>query len=256
MRIYPEGAAILLSLDVAGIDLAGGSATLRDEHGDVLADLGPVTGANGQEKIEVLVPAEHNVFLPSDDEVGVRFLRISFASGVRTDLPFGIERDAPLREMENSFMTLPRAVVEAARMVGLEDFNAEEDEGRLKAALIEAYRRITQLRLTYETTGARPRWESLDARIWEDFTPDAFTILPSRLQRALRRAQLTEASEILRGNAYASKIAAGIQSETIGEASITFRADASISSGTHGVSTYTMAVLSEFHDTTIRIGRA
>lgn len=261
MRIYTEGAPVVLNIvttDLNGQPAAPSvvEAWLNDEYGVKIADLTGITSGLGS--IEVMIPAIHNVISGSDTDLGVRSLWVEYTvDGVQKSVltTYGLEREQALRVCVNSFQTLARAQVEAARMINLDAFNTEADEDRQKAALIEAFSRIVNLRLTYETTiNNMTRWFNLDASIWDGFTEDAFnTQLPSRLRRALIQAQLVEANEILEGNVMARKLSAGIQSETIGESSVTFKNSAVAAAG---VSSFAMSILAPFLDRTIRLARA
>lgn len=262
MNIYPEQSSVPLS--VSFLDSAGQmvqpvhlNIILKDGDEDVLMVLYDGAPAAGATSHDVIIPEAMNAS-EADGELTPRMvaIRMDLADGrmIRKSVIYGIEPLEKLAVCVNSFQTLPRAIVEASQIVNATAFN-EESPARQAAALIEAYDRIVNLPMTYSIKlGQQISHHRLTNESWEEMSAETFdTQLPTRLRRALRQAQIVEADEILQGNILARKHASGIQSETIGESSVTLRAG---TFGHAGLSSFTKQILAPFLDTTIRIGRA
>lgn len=263
MNVYPEHSSVPYTVaftDDAGQAVSPTHVTIVLKDGDeepmvVLHDGAPDAGAVSHAGV---IAAEHNVS-DGEGELTARLISVTLtlAGGriLTKQILYGIEPVEKLVVCRNSFQTYVRAVMEGSQMVNLVAFNSEETPARQVAALIEAYDRIINIPLIYNLRiNERTHTHRLNGESWDEMTQEAFEQqLPMRLRRALRQAQIMEADMILQGNVLARKHAEGIQSETIGESSVTLRAGMATN---RTISNFTMSVLAPFLDSTVRIGRA
>lgn len=236
MKTYPAGLVVRVTLP------------LIDFNGDPVK---PTTLAYSVSDLDdlVLVPTTNHDFAANDTDADVtvqavfnqlaagefsggRIVRlfIGSAAGVHVqELVYGLRGYRRLVPPVNSFMTDAAAQVLAGDIPGLEDFIAAEATLR-QAALIEAHTRIARIPLSPDaTTHCR---DVYDRQSWPDVTPAQFRLLPGAFKRALYRAQLIEANNLITGGGEDSRRANGVLSETIGDSSITFAAGSSASART------------------------
>jgi len=119
-----------------------------------------------------------------------------------------------LTPLTDSFMTFPQSVLVRVQMAEEQDyFDALSDE--LKAvALEESFNRIANLKFKVGTTTI------LDIK---SMTLGDFNALDPAFLLDLRKAQITEANNIVENSPIRDKIRSGIISETIGESSMFFQ---------------------------------
>lgn len=246
-----DGRAVVpTSIDAALYD---GEDTLIMSYGDITFDPSEV------EAKVVLLGAVNRLHGDETQEVRRLEVRISHAGGsFVVSHAYAIEAEQSLRIMQNSFMTYDTAVMMSQGFVNLTAFQTST-EARQKAALVEAFRRITNLSMIYAITDADNQivdQHRIGVASWPFVTADVFqTQFPSHFKRALRAAQLAEADDLLQGKVIAHKQAQGIASETIGESSVTFREGFGASTTTTLAAT-ALAHLSGYIDRTVKIGRA
>lgn len=260
MQIHPEGSAV--TIEVPLVDDSGAvveptelRAVLFDGEDEVLVDLGtiPVTQSASQ---SVIIPALYSE-LQEDEERAPRVLSVTFdASGVtfKRSFTYVIEPLALLRTMVNSFMPYQMAEALVLDQVNFAGW-AVATEPRRKAALVEAFRRLTLIPMRYwfrdiDNRKVLPELV-IERDMWQEMTADDFQGLPSHFRRALRAAQLVEANEILQGDGVSEKMRQGIIREKIGESMIQFNRN----SADYGVSANTMRVLSGYIHYDYRIVR-
>ena len=179
----------------------------------------------------------------ADDAEG-GFRRVTFTlttndGTVRSEQSYLLIAAVRLDPPYNSFQSFEEAMIESLSMPTL-TWDAF-DETTKTTALLEAYRRITRLGFRFRDPNdfsrfesvsgivedgwviAPPTWAVLDQEDWDDL-PDAF-------KKALRRAQIVEANEMLTGNPVSDRRRDGLLSETVGESSMMFRSGRPIDMG-------------------------
>lgn len=236
------------------------TAALYDGEDSLIMSFGSVVFDPLEVETKLVIYSSLNM-LQGDEPQEVRRLevKITHAGGsfVRSH-SYAIEAEQSLRIMQNSFMTYETALMQSRSFVNMTAF-ASDTEQRQRAALVEAFRRITKLSLVYSIVDAENVVQEtyrLGAATWHYINADAFqTQFPSHFKRALRSAQLAEADELLQGNVISKKHAQGIVSETIGESSVTLRAGFS-GVGSTIISAAALTHLSGYIDRTVKIGRA
>jgi hypothetical protein len=235
------------------------SVVLLDGEDVPVLDFGLITFNPSAASASVIVPSIANA-LRDDELQEVRRLdiRIAHTGGFfRTSQSYVIEAQQSLQIMRNSFMTYETARMLAGQFVNLTTFTNSSDD-RQRAALSEAYFRITDLPMIYSITDTPDvvgRSYRISRSVWKTISADAFrTQFPTHFKRALRAAQLAEADDLLQGNVISKKHAQGIATETIGESSVTLRPG--FASGiTEGIGTAALTLLSGYIDRTMRVGR-
>ena len=263
MKFYPEDYDV--EIEVGFTDLNGAAVTptavravLWDGNDEVVLNLGslPFEAAEGSKLI--VIPRQVNS-LVGGELSAARILRIELqtAAGIiRRSFSYLIEGEFRLEVMQNSFISYEAADVLARDEVNLSGWNIADEERR-KAALISAYNRLVQIPMHFSLRDAdgRPQLESETVILrdqWADVTPAEFAEFPTHFKKALRRAQLAEANELLQGDTTARKHRSGIITETIGESSVTLRAGRI----DYGVSSTTLALLTGYIYFSVRIARS
>jgi hypothetical protein len=274
MNFYPE--TQIVEILVPFTDASGQSivptaitAVLWDGEDQMLLDFGSVVFDSAGVEAKIIVPAIANT-LQGDELQEVRRLEVTLAhasGSAKTSKSYVIEAEQSLQIMRNSFMTYDTALMTSTQFVNLTAFVTAPDERR-RAALVEAFHRITDLPMIYSVSslpvaqdvttsdGLAERVYKVSRATWRHIDADAFqTQFPSHFKRALRAAQLAEADDLLQGNVIARKHAQGIATETIGESSVSLRQG--FGSGVSaGIGTAALALLSGYIDRTMKVGRA
>ncbi len=234
MNFYPEGYTVEVTVNFTDLNGSpvtptGMTAALYDGEEVLIQDFGSLVIAPGStSRVVVIGSAFNNLSGSEPRELRVLKAVLTTAFGnITHTLAYAIEDEQTVQIMTNSFMTPFQAEIIAADHVNLNGWDAA-DSTRRRAALVEAYRRIIAIPMRYNLRNElgqeipnEERFISRDA--WTEMTAEAFRELPSRLQRALKMAQLLEANELLAGDSVTRKHRAGVISETIGESSITLR---------------------------------
>lgn len=263
MKFYPEDYNV--ELVVGFTDLNGQpvtpteiSAVLYDGEDQVVVDFGSLPFVAEEGSKSIMVPAAFNVL--EDGELrAARILRVELmtaAGAIRRSFSYVIEAEQRLVIMTNTFQSY-----EAAEIAALETPNASgwatATEEKRKAALIEAFRRLTNIPMKYALRDEDGRLILEDETIierdrWAEVTPDDYAGFPTHFRKALRRAQFLEANELLQGDNVAKKHRAGIVTETIGESSVTLR-NGRVD---YGVSSVSLQALAGYIYFNMRIARA
>lgn len=262
MNFHLEGQIVQVTVpftDNAGVQVTPTAVTaiLYDGEEVEISDLGPIAFDGGAGQVVVTILGLLNMLRGDEPKEARRLeVKITHAAGVTTkNLIYGIEDERSLVLMQNSFQTYEAALVNVSNMVNLTAFTTAT-EARQKAALIEAFDRISSIAMVYvtrDTEGLITGEHRLYAEEWEEVDADVFrTQFPSHFQRALRLAQILEADELLQGNVIARKHSQGIATETVGESSVTLRAGF----GLQSLSAAARSVLSGYIDTTVALARA
>lgn len=263
MNFYPENydvEAVVLFTDLNGVAITPTAirAVLLNGEDEEMVDFGsmPFDAPSGSKSI--LINAAFN-FVEEGSVRAPRVLRIEIdtAAGTITKIfSYVIEIEQSLAIMVNSFQTYETASIFAMETVNSVGWTMA-DEDRRRAALAEAFRRLTNIPMRYsfrdldgrmdittETFIARDQWADIDA--------DAFKLLPTHFKRVLRQAQFLEADDLLQGDQATVKHRAGIVSETVGESSMTLRAGKI----DYGIGTAALKALVGYLDFNMRIVRA
>ena len=220
--------------DLNGTDVVptGLSYRVSGQGGDVLlADtvLPLPTGA----EVEIKIDGALNQIDPLMDARIVTLSMMTNAGIVEVEAVYLLAKATRLAIMVNSFQTMAQAHLEAAQMPNLVGWAGATDVERA-TALVEAFRRLTRLgyrirrpedldaqnviRDFVDTKTIEPRlWPVIDEERWLS------SLYTDEFRLALRRAQVAEANEILRGDRVNEKRRSGLLSETIGESSMMFR---------------------------------
>lgn len=198
-------------LDETDAVLAGPIAISSPWSGSLSATIGAgLNGTPGARRIEYTVKTASGIVLLDDI--------------------YMIRQGERLVFLINSMQTLTQALVTADTLPKIPSWQGASEDDRV-TALIEAYRRLTQLSylikfpqfvdlqnfLTTDWT-----WR-ITPQMWPVMTTDLFSRYPASFVAALRIAQVCEANQVLTDDPIADKIKSGLFSETVGQASMMFR---------------------------------
>lgn len=263
MNHHPEDYSVQVTVpftDAAGLAYVPTvvRAVLVDGYDLVLVDFGDIAFAVGATEVSILVPAQLNRLAPGEVRA-VRQLRVSLRQDLNSVSKvhnYVIEAEQSLVVMSNTFQSYEAADLLALETSSVSGWNSS-DETRRRAALAEAYRRITSIPMRYgirDVDGFIDQNELLyiERDMWLQIGVDAYTLFPTHFKRALRMAQFVEANELLQGDQIGLKHRAGIISETIGESSVTLRADRV----NYGLSILALSVLTGYINFDMRIARS
>ena len=267
MDTYKSGTAVTTVFSLAAGDGVLTPTALRsrvlDEEGNLIADWSAVANpAAGADSVSVVTSAVVNTLTPPQLR-GVRVVELEVVNtfaGTTTVLEVGhlLESSKLLVPGINSFQTYYQAVLEAQLYSDetVAGWAGQTDAQARTRALSEAFERIRMMPVVIE-------WESDQSIIRDVFNDpprlrdlDSAQILrlDARLMKALKKAQLIEANDILTADPLAQLRRAGIQSQTVGESSNYFGAVRPLDNG--GVCSETRRVLARWIRTRTRIGRA
>ncbi|MGV1754836.1 hypothetical protein [Agrobacterium sp. CG674] len=250
MKFYPEDYSVevivnFTDLNGAAVTPTAVNAVLYDGEDTVLEDFGSLELMPDATSQTVIVPAALNS-LPDGELRAARILRIELvtpAGSIRRAHSYVIESEQRLEIMTNTFQSYEAAEIQALDVPNVTGWLTASEDQR-KAALVEAFRRVTQIPMKFtiygpnsalSSTGWRPDWNSVAPREileeqiitrdgWEEVTAELYSGFPTKFKKALRRAQFMEANEMLQGDTVGQKHRSGIVTETIGESSVTLRA--------------------------------
>lgn len=278
MKFYPEDyivevVVVFTDLEGAAVTPTAVSAVLYDGDDAEVVDFGslPFEMSEGQKVISI--PKEFNR-LVGNEVRAARILRVRIETEQGTiprSFSYAIESGQRLVLMENTFITLEAAEFLAMDTPNTSGWTVASEDQKL-AALTESYRRLTMIPMRYQVhrplvggsvTGWRSDWNSIAPRelveevvierdVWDELTVEQFSDFPAAFKKALRRAQFTEANELLQGDNVSKKHRQGIVTETIGESSVTLRSGAI----DFGISSETMKALVGYVYFNNRIRRA
>lgn len=271
MKFYPEDYSVEVVIGFTDLNNqpvipTGVSAVLFDGEDQEMVDFGslPFDPAGGSKAI--IIPAAFNRLV--DGELrSARILRVAIetaAGSIRRSHSYVIEAEQRLVIMTNTFQTYEAAEIRALDYPMSSGWNTASEDQR-KAALVEAFRRLTNIPMKYETLSATERlsgYNRLGVKDlsyisyiprdgWLELTSELFLDLPAHFRQALRTSQFVEANELLTGDNVQKKHRAGIISETIGESSVTLRGGRV----DYGLSSQTLQTLTGYIDFDMRIVR-
>jgi hypothetical protein len=248
MKSYPSGVAVSLTfplVDFKGdpVTPTGLSVRVFDENEIEVVGSQSIVFNPGDPEIEFTVSAIANT-LSGATRIGYRQVELimTLAEGSYTvSQGYGVKANVQLGVLENSFQTFGNALVLAETMPNLSGWIAATDSDRI-AALIEAFTRLT--RFGYLVKWPRDpdaqnsiawfdsRNEIIVPRLWTMMSVERFmTLYPEAFRLAIRKAQISEANQILSGDIIADKRRAGIVSEKTGESSMTFNSSKPLNLG-------------------------
>lgn len=236
-------------------------AALYDEEDREVVDFGslPFDAEDGSK--DIVIPAAFNVLGDGQTE-GARILRVELVTEngtIRRSHSYILQGEFRLVIMTNTFMSLEAAEILARDMPDLMGW-AGADEETKQASLINAFNKLTRIPMkfvndpqkmqernerwgygnwghtmppyhhpyhwTKDITGqVGPVETIIPAAAWPHVTADEFHDFPAHFRKALRSAQLVEASETLDSEkeTVKRKHQQGVISETIGESSVMLR---------------------------------
>ncbi|WP_018044896.1 hypothetical protein [Methylobacterium sp. 88A] len=226
MKSFPAGLTVKLTLpftDQNGdpVSPAGLSYIVSDLDGLPVVARTVLPVAPTDTDTDITIPSRSNILAPGEISGGrVVTLSMETANGIyqqrETYVLRAYERLVPPR---NSFMTDAAAqalALDIPGLTGLAGANATDRE----AALIEAHTRIARVPVTPVLTIYYRRAKVYDRHSWPDVTADDFRTIHQGLKRALMRAQLREANDILASDPVRDRRRAGILSQRTGESSV------------------------------------
>ena len=214
--------------------------------------------ASGNE-VTLNVPMAANT-LSGSEKRGFRHARVELtlddaAVEIRT-LEYVIESESLLVLCENTFQTYGAAVLVGMDVPGLNDWSTATRAQRI-GALIAAHRGLCSLCYRTPSGYSEETYHStLDGSVPNDLsevTLDQFNALDPRFVEAIKRAQVIEANELLKGDEIGELRTAGVMSLTIGESKQFFRPGKSVDGF---VSRRALKEIHRWIDNTTRIGRS
>lgn len=231
MNVYRQGTSVNVTvpfLDDLGNPLTVTAATYRvvDESETELVAETPLTINGGETEIDVSVDASLNAL--GDERRSIRTVIVYATTNAGVHVlseSYVIEGDTTLVLMDNSFLTLPHAMMIASGMIDVERFQGATQRQKA-SALHEAFLNIIRLRfeVDYENDQERIVDKPMsDPGDISQMTHEDFLKLPARMVEAIFRAQVVEADFILGGDPIEERRRQGLMSETIGESSNMFR---------------------------------
>ena len=249
MKTYPVGVAVTVTIPLVDfngdpVTPTGLSYVVYDEFMDDLADA-DVPVEEGMTDVAITVLGDANR-LASGATAGIRtvVLEIVTEGGTfRVDQTYKIRSNINLVLLTNSFQSYGLAQLTASDMPRLFGWEGADDAAR-QGALIEAFERLTRIGYRVRrpqdidfqnTIGEINDLEDIiEPRAWPVMDPSRWNNLPQHFRKALCRAQVLEANEILRGDVVGEKRRSGLLSESIGESSMMFRSGKPLQLGISG----------------------
>lgn len=236
-----QTATIVVNLPLDGDDVVTPTlimATLLDEAGALINSYSISPPSDGADTVAVVIDGADNTLQPASRR-GARSVEITFTTdaGVFVETTYYlIENTVMLAVLDNSFVTYPESLMVRADLPRLDGWDASGDEARI-AALTIAHTSMCGLRYRYRvglegqtriadlygvyTDGYGRIWVNVldigNVKSWE------WADYPNDFKTALRRAQVVEADNLLRGDPIGDKRRAGIISESIGESKMFLR---------------------------------
>lgn len=252
MKYYIEGN--IVEVIVKFVDKDGNSikpkeikAVLYDGEDTEIVDFGSLPFDENSTEKSIMIPEIFNELQPEELQ-SARILRVELITdrgSIYQSLSYVIETEQRLVIMNNTFQTYEAALIEANNQPNLLGWIAASEDQQ-KAALIEAFNRITSIPMRFKRLDIDNKPIGKDyiilTRMWREITREEFAEFPTHFKRVLRRAQLIEANELLQGDNIAHKRRAGIITEKIGESWLTLRADKL----EYGVSSQTLTALAGY----------
>jgi hypothetical protein len=222
------------TLDVPFVDLNGDPVTptglayaVYDGEGVPIVELTPIADLTGTHAT-ITVPAGLHA------QPGGYSIQLFITVGSQTfieEVVYGVFAVNSLVFLKNSFQTFAQAFYLATNIPNLTSITGSSKK-EIVPALIEAFDRITKLNfvipwpelLDMQSRIAPHYKQGLTPLMWPLMTEELFAQYPENFRKALCKAQVVEANQILTGDSYASRRRAGLMSESVGESSMMFKA--------------------------------
>jgi hypothetical protein len=265
MDTYKSGTAVTTVFSLAAGDGVLAPTALRarvhDEEGNLIADWAAVALPEaGADSVAVATAAPQNTLVPPQLR-GVRVVELEVVDTAGTtylEAAHVLESSQLLVPGINSFQTYYQAVLEAQLYTDetMSGWAAQTDQAVRQRALSEAFERIRMMPVVIEWQNDQTIIRSIfnDPPRLRDLDSAQIMRLDTRLMKALKKAQLVEANDILVADPLQALRRAGIQSQTVGESSNYFGATRPFDYG--GVCAETRRVLARWVRSRTRIGRA
>jgi hypothetical protein len=218
--------------EVDGAPIAPTEATFEvtDEVGSVVVPSTTITlDPDAGTEVTIGVNPEYN--LVGDDAVrAIRSVRLTFITPTGTytaTARYIVEKASLLVLMQNSFQTYEEALLTRMDLPQFDGWDMSDESGQI-AALVTSHDRMCRLTFRYRMNQDAVMYDSRDP-FWivnriRELPASDFAKWPKDFKQALRRAQLYEADQILKGDPVGDKRRSGVVSETIGEAKMFFNA--------------------------------
>ena len=266
MKTYPVGVDIAVTIPF--IDLNGDPVTptglsvrVLDEDGNQVMPPTSVTLTPGETDLTHTIGSAYNS-LATGVIKGLRVVELSMTTSggvIPSVVMYMIQRNSNLVILDDSFQTYEQALVLASQMPALIGWDGATESER-KNALAEAFRRLTTIGYRIrrpedvDTQNTIPDTdEVIQPRYWPIMTLERWGLLSDRFKIAIKKAQIAEANEILRGDIVGDKRRSGLLSETIGESSMMFRSGKPLDLG---ISASALSYVTGYVETRITITRS
>ncbi len=233
MQTFAPGRDIPITFQVRTVAPLPDNAILRwralDELDQVVVSWTPVQPQADTDRmaVRIILAAENAALVPPATRA-LRQIELEITADDGEQSQFGemiaIQGSTALLVGVNSVQTYGQAVLLLGDFFGdaVEGFEQVEDRGHRESAMIEAWGRICRLPFVIEFAyDDQTRVRSIDnvpPRL-RDLSAQQIAQLETRMLKALRTAQVLEASEILRDDPLRKARAAGLVSQTTGESS-------------------------------------
>lgn len=230
---YQHQTQVVVTVDYPSVDggvivPTGVSYELLDEVGTVLATetVNVEEGVPGTQLSIVVEPTDNVV--PEGATRSVRVIRTTFEAPTGRHVTvnrYVIEKAQLLVTMTNSFQTYEEAILTRMDLPAFDGWDSSDEEAHIPA-LVTAHDRMCRLTYRYRMSSNAvmydeddPYWLVTGMRLMK---PEDFAKWPNDFKSALRRAQLYEADQVLKGDPVGDKRRSGVVSETIGESKMFF----------------------------------
>jgi hypothetical protein len=240
MNKYLAGEAVTVTFPLdesMGVAPATASYRLLDEDENVLIEQDtPTDPANGAVTIRVdgamnmLAPAVtsgSNTLQPAQLRAArTAQITLVYQNGtVRLEQSYLIEASSLLVPGTNSFQTLAKANLVALDIPALNGWGAATDDQKI-AAMIQARINLGMLRYRYRFDDNWMNYVMPEFALYSitTLTQEEYVELPVQFRRAIERAQIIEADDLLNVDPVLAKRRMGIVSETVGDSTTTFNA--------------------------------
>lgn len=261
MDVYESGSAVTLVIPFEmNQAITQSSYRVLDERRVELVGETAISLDGGATEAEVTVPAPINTL-----SEGVRraihtvelVLTLEGGSIRKVRASYGIAGETGLRVPEESFQTLAEAHNTAFDLPMMSGWSSATDAVKT-TALMQAYHNISLLNFDLDHVTEFPDFPALEGYTlrpdpFVHMTREEFDALPDSFSRALRRAQVVEANDLLGGDPVAQKRQQGVLKETVGESSTTFVATVATRTT---VCSSAKKILARFLSTGIRLRRS
>lgn len=262
-KFYPEDYTV--EIQIPFTDLNGDaivptaiSAELLTGDDEILETFDPVTFQPEDQSVTITVMSGYNRISEGQTREA-RILRVAVQTGsgvIHRTHSYIIESEQRLSIMTNTFQSYEAAEIAAMDLVAATGWEASDQDSR-KTAMVEAFRKITSIPMTYTPlteNGHAMRDVFISREKWFEMTTVDWADIPMRMRKAVRLAQVIEASHLLEQNDIADRRKMGVIKETIGESSVTLTSPSSLIKNV--ICEEAMSVLNEYVKINMKVARA